>query len=112
MSRCIVVVPTYNECENLPLLVPQVLAQDARIEVLVVMSEWAVPQPINEFVQVRRAQYFFQCFKAAAKIERLARECKQVQIVITQNRYSGITETSNEAQRFQGFWPAVDQIAR
>ena len=36
MSRCIVVIPTYNECENLPLLVPQVLAQDPRIEILVV----------------------------------------------------------------------------
>jgi dolichol-phosphate mannosyltransferase len=36
LSRCIVVVPTYNEAENLPLLVPAVLAQDARIEVLVV----------------------------------------------------------------------------
>ncbi|MDH5306880.1 MAG: polyprenol monophosphomannose synthase [Myxococcales bacterium] len=36
MSRCIVVVPTYNECENLPLLVPRILAQDPRIEVLVV----------------------------------------------------------------------------
>lgn len=36
MSRVIVVVPTYNEAENLPLLVPRVLAQDPRIEVLVV----------------------------------------------------------------------------
>ncbi len=36
MSRCIVIIPTYNECENLPLLVPRVLAQDPRIEVLVV----------------------------------------------------------------------------
>ena len=36
MSRCIVVVPTYNEAENLPLLVPAVLAQDPRIELLVV----------------------------------------------------------------------------
>lgn len=36
MSRCIVVVPTYNEIENLPLLVPQVLEQDPRIELLVV----------------------------------------------------------------------------
>jgi dolichol-phosphate mannosyltransferase len=36
VSRCIVVIPTYNECENLPLLVPQVLGQDPRIEVLVV----------------------------------------------------------------------------
>ncbi len=36
MSRVVVVVPTYNEAENLPLLVPQVLAQDPRIEVLVV----------------------------------------------------------------------------
>jgi len=36
LSRCIVVIPTYNECENLPLLVPQVLAQDPRIEILVV----------------------------------------------------------------------------
>ena len=36
MSRVIVVIPTYNEAENLPLLVPEVLAQDPRIEVLVV----------------------------------------------------------------------------
>jgi dolichol-phosphate mannosyltransferase len=36
MSRIIAVVPTYNEAENLPLLVPAVLAQDPRIEVLVV----------------------------------------------------------------------------
>ncbi len=36
MSRAIVVVPTYNEVENLPLLVPEVLSQDPRLEVLVV----------------------------------------------------------------------------
>ena len=36
MSRAIVVIPTYNEAENLPLLVPQVLKQDPRLEVLVV----------------------------------------------------------------------------
>jgi dolichol-phosphate mannosyltransferase len=36
MGRCIVVIPTYNECENLPLLVPQVLERDPRIEILVV----------------------------------------------------------------------------
>jgi dolichol-phosphate mannosyltransferase len=36
LSRCVVVIPTWNESENLPLLVPQVLAQDPRIEVLVV----------------------------------------------------------------------------
>jgi dolichol-phosphate mannosyltransferase len=36
MSRAIVVIPTYNEAENLPLLVPEVLRQDARLEVLVV----------------------------------------------------------------------------
>ena len=36
MSRAIVVIPTYNEAENLPLLVPQVLEQDPRLEVLVV----------------------------------------------------------------------------
>ena len=36
MSRVFVVIPTYNEAENLPLLVPEVLAQDERIEILVV----------------------------------------------------------------------------
>jgi len=36
LSRVVVVVPTYNEVENLGLLVPQLLAQDPRIEVLVV----------------------------------------------------------------------------
>ena len=36
MQRAIVVIPTYNEAENLPLIVPQVLDQDPRIEVLVV----------------------------------------------------------------------------
>ena len=36
MKRGIVVIPTYNEAENLPLLIPEVLAQDERIEILVV----------------------------------------------------------------------------
>ena len=36
MSRVVIVIPTFNEAENLPLLVPQVLAEDPRIEVLVV----------------------------------------------------------------------------
>ncbi len=36
MSRCIVVVPTYDEALNLPLLVPRVLQQDPRLELLVV----------------------------------------------------------------------------
>ncbi len=35
-ERALVVVPTYNEAPNLPNLVPQILAQDARLEVLVV----------------------------------------------------------------------------
>ena len=36
MARVIVVIPTYNEIENLPVLLPQVLEQDPRLEVLVV----------------------------------------------------------------------------
>ena len=36
MKRAIVVIPTYNEAENLPLLVPEVLSQDDRLEILVV----------------------------------------------------------------------------
>ena len=35
-ERALVVVPTYNEAPNLPNLVPQILAQDTRLEVLVV----------------------------------------------------------------------------
>jgi dolichol-phosphate mannosyltransferase len=36
VSRVVVVVPTYNEIENLALLAPRVLAQDPRIELLIV----------------------------------------------------------------------------
>ncbi|HMA40093.1 MAG TPA: polyprenol monophosphomannose synthase [Gemmatimonadales bacterium] len=35
-ERALVVIPTYNEALNLPNIVPQVLAQDPRLEVLVV----------------------------------------------------------------------------
>lgn len=35
-ARILVIVPTYNERENLPRKVPQILAQDGRIDVLVV----------------------------------------------------------------------------
>jgi len=35
-ERALVVLPTYNERMNLPLIVPQILEQDARIEVLIV----------------------------------------------------------------------------
>src|SRR5256885_12613411 len=35
-ERALVVIPTYNEAGNVPSLIPQVLAQDPRLEVLVV----------------------------------------------------------------------------
>ena len=35
-ARILVIVPTYNERENLPRKVPQILAQDGRIDILVV----------------------------------------------------------------------------
>ena len=35
-ERALVVVPTYNEAVNLPSIIPQILAQDPRLEVLVV----------------------------------------------------------------------------
>lgn len=35
-ERALVIIPTYNEAQNVPNLLPQVLAQDDRIEVLVV----------------------------------------------------------------------------
>jgi dolichol-phosphate mannosyltransferase len=35
-ERALVIIPTYNELNNLRLLIPQVLEQDARIEILVV----------------------------------------------------------------------------
>jgi dolichol-phosphate mannosyltransferase len=35
-ERALVVIPTYNEAANLPNIVPQILAQDVRLEVLVV----------------------------------------------------------------------------
>ncbi len=35
-DKALVIVPTYNEAENLPRIVPQALAQDDRIEVLIV----------------------------------------------------------------------------
>lgn len=35
-ERLLVILPTYNEAENLERIVPQILAQDARLEVLVV----------------------------------------------------------------------------
>jgi len=36
VDRVVVVIPTYNEADNLPLIVPEVLAQDERLQVLVV----------------------------------------------------------------------------
>ncbi|HSE94711.1 MAG TPA: polyprenol monophosphomannose synthase [Methylomirabilota bacterium] len=35
-ERALVIVPTYNESKNLPRIVPEILAQDPRLEVLVV----------------------------------------------------------------------------
>ncbi|MDX2121042.1 MAG: polyprenol monophosphomannose synthase [Gemmatimonadota bacterium] len=36
LERILVIVPTYNEAENLPQIVPEILKQDPRLEVLVV----------------------------------------------------------------------------
>ena len=36
LERALVIVPTYNERENLPRLVPSILSRDERLEILVV----------------------------------------------------------------------------
>lgn len=36
MQRALVIIPTYNERDNLPRLLPAILAQDSRLEILVV----------------------------------------------------------------------------
>ncbi len=55
MSRTVVVIPTYNEAENLPLIVPQVLEQDPAIEVLVVDD--ASPDGSGKIADDLAAQY-------------------------------------------------------
>ncbi len=35
-ERALVIVPTYNECENLPQIVPAILTQDPRLDILIV----------------------------------------------------------------------------
>ncbi|HEX3928392.1 MAG TPA: polyprenol monophosphomannose synthase [Gemmatimonadales bacterium] len=35
-EQALVIVPTYNECENLPQIVPRILAEDPRFDILVV----------------------------------------------------------------------------
>lgn len=35
-EQALVIVPTYNECENLPQIIPAILAVDSRLEILVV----------------------------------------------------------------------------
>ena len=35
-ERALVIIPTYNEAANVPNLVPQVLCQDPRLEILIV----------------------------------------------------------------------------
>ena len=36
LERALVIIPTYNESENLPRLIPSVLSRDSRLEILVV----------------------------------------------------------------------------
>ncbi len=55
MSRVIAVVPTYNEADNLPLLVPQILAQDPRLEVLVVDDD--SPDGTGKIAEQLRAEH-------------------------------------------------------
>jgi dolichol-phosphate mannosyltransferase len=54
VPRKIVVIPTYNECQSVPTLVPEVLAQDAGIEVLVVDD--ASPDGTGKLVTDMRAR--------------------------------------------------------
>ena len=52
MPRKVVVIPTFNERENIPLIVPVILGQDPEIEVLVVDGPVAVTGPDDTAVVV------------------------------------------------------------
>jgi dolichol-phosphate mannosyltransferase len=53
MDKVLVIIPTYNERQNLPTLVPQVLEQDPRIEVLIIDD--ASPDNTGEVADVLAA---------------------------------------------------------
>ena len=36
MKKALIIIPTYNESENIPKLIPKVLSEDKRVEILIV----------------------------------------------------------------------------
>jgi dolichol-phosphate mannosyltransferase len=67
MQRVIVIIPTYNEAENLPLIVPKVLERDERISVLVVDDD--SPDGTGELADKMAAE--------SGRVHVLHREAKQ-----------------------------------
>lgn len=55
MTKCLVVIPTYNECENIGRLIPQILEQGPQFEVLVVDDN--SPDDTAEVVAALVAEY-------------------------------------------------------
>lgn len=66
MPRALVVIPTYNEAENIPTLLPSVLSQDDSLDVLVVDDH----SPDGTAKAVRDLQASPQCARRVFLIER------------------------------------------
>ncbi len=95
MTRTIVVLPTYNEAENLPLIVPEILRQAASLEVLIVddnspdgtgkladqlAEQYSVPTPRVHVLHRPRKQGLGAAYRAglAAALERGADQVIQM----------------------------------
>ena len=71
-----------------------------RTELLIVMREWPVAQPVAEFICISRPEQFLEGAEAVAEAHRTRMKGKKVQVMIAQYGDYGVAEFSHETQCF------------
>ena len=68
-------------------------------------------QPVQQFIAVRRLENGLQGVILAPRLGAAFRNHQQVKVVVAEDGQRRVAEALDEAQRFQRFRPAIDQIA-
>ena len=70
-----------------------------------------VAQPVQQFIAVRRLEDFLQGIVLAAALGAAFGDHQQVQVVVAEDGQGRVPKALDEAQCFEGFRPAIDEVA-
>jgi len=81
------------------------------VDACVVMHQRAVPEPVNQFIKIRRLYDIMEGIAGMVYVAMSIGDSQQVQVMVTQHSDCIVTQVPDESQRFEVSRATVDDVS-